>query len=104
VPLVTSASGLGSGKLREIYNEHRSGIVEILGRIEDPGAAVTVATRLMLAKELAQDFLATCPDDPSSLPDRDLYLWVNLSYDVMISTLDLYKRSVQVPYVPAPRR
>lgn len=103
MPLLSPDTSLSVAQLRTIYAEHREGIVEMLQRIENPTGPITVATRRLLAEDLARSYLAAGPDDGAALPKEQLILWVNLSYDVLMSTLDLYKRSVQIPFVPPPR-
>ncbi|MCI4331057.1 MAG: hypothetical protein L3K19_04340 [Thermoplasmata archaeon] len=78
----------------------REGIAGFYPRLNDSSLRVTNDSRLLLARSLATDALALLPEDASRLPDAELHLWINLSYDVMLAMVDLFKESVEIPKVP----
>jgi hypothetical protein len=104
VGLVSAESGLSNDALRQIYKEHREGIAGLRARMEEPPARITDEGRWMLTKELGTDILALLPEDPGRVAETELILWVNATYDVMLTMIELFKSSLDIPTVPGARK
>jgi hypothetical protein len=87
-----------------MYSEHRQALASFQERLRAPEVPVTSETRLILASELAFDVLALLPEDAEKVPEAELVNWVNVTYDVMLAVIDLWKNSLDMPKVPGGRK
>ncbi|MCI4367386.1 MAG: hypothetical protein L3K08_06510, partial [Thermoplasmata archaeon] len=102
--LVDATTAVPVEKLRELYQEHRSAIVGLLGTLEAPPSPVVDAARWWNARNLAADLLKLLPEDAASLPVERVTEYVNASYDLALTLVDQLKLALGLPRVPASRR
>lgn len=103
MPLIPRDSRIPASELRRIYAEHREGIAEFGSSMDTPRGSVTNPGRLLLARQLADDALVVFPASTEGLTDSELPRWVNVSYDVLIAVIELYKTSLDSAGVPRRR-
>lgn len=102
--LVSSATALKPAQLRELYAEHRSAVVEVLEGLSQPKAPVVDEGGRLHALALGSDVLRIFPADGGAIADERLVDFVNASYDLMVTLIEMTKRSLDVPQVPRARR
>ena|SRR5579859_85655 len=101
MPLV--ASSYPAAKLREMLEEQRTGLNELLEMLADPPARVNQPLSVLTAQDLVRAALAAAQPRPDATP-AELAASVNLLYESFLAAIDLLKVHSEMPKVPRGRK
>ena len=104
MPLVEPDTAVPPDELRRLYQEHREAIVGLSKTLGEPPTPVVDQARWMNACSLSADLLKLLPEDASAIPSERMTEYVNASYDLMVTLIDLYKLALGLPRVPGYRK
>jgi len=101
MPLVSAS--LPAAQLREMLEDQRNGLNELLEMLADPPARVNEPLSVLTAQDLVRAALvATQPRTEAT--EAELAASVNLLYECFLAAIDLLKVHSEMPKVPRGRK